>query len=141
MRFTLPSVRHLLNYCPGMVSTHPAPSPQVLLAAHECHNNPCRAQPMHQQITRAVALERVAAPRKTAREISCCRGSAREKAPNCAAEPWLRVYFWEAKKRGLGCLTKQRKKPNGSSVCGFGANTGLDGWVWVRQRATEELGS
>lgn len=48
VRFTLPSVRHLLNYCPGTVSNLPSPSPQVLLAAHECHNSLCCA---HQQIT------------------------------------------------------------------------------------------
>lgn len=113
VRFTLPSVRHLLNYCPGTVSNHPAPSPQVLLAAHECHNNPCCAQPMHQQITRAVALENMGCSQENNQGNLLLYGLSKREGPKLCSRAWLGGLLLG--RREAWPLIKQRKESNGSS--------------------------
>lgn len=111
-----------------MVSNHPPPSPQVLLAAHECHNNLCWAQPMPQQITWAVALEHAGCSQKNNQGNLLLYGLSKREGPKLCSRTLGGALLLEGEKQGL-LLDKAEegtkwKQPT-QNVCGFGAKTGF----------------
>lgn len=139
--FTLPSVRHLLNYHPGTVSSHWFPPLWVSLAACE-HINCARHS---QWISKSLKVElwnMWAALWKITWESPLPWAQEERRAQVLWQTPWAgrglsrRGEAWPGVLERADEEAKWRQMPQ--SGC---ANVASDRLVWTRQRATEELGA